>query len=221
MKQAIKLRPHEAASHIAKLLAGNLIVPEDHIKAVRYALVEALVVLRVDGATDVSTRNKWRCDGDGVVSAAIVYETWTQEQAEASFLRRAPQHSPNIKAADNLASICFQAIERGHIIDRDRLQIPMLLQSIVGFAPDRQLSAATKKRPQRTSWLLKPIIIALRTLGTAASTKEILRWLEDREGWQVIGDTIQYFDEDKRADKVIKVPAFRNLITDAKEHLLK
>ncbi len=220
MKQAIKLKPHEAASHIAKLLQGNLIIPEDPIKAVRYALVEALTVLEVEGSKNVSTRNKWRCEDDGVTSADTAYRVWCQKTAEAA-LPGVAALPPNKKFADNLASMCLQAIERGHLIDRDRLEIPMLLQSIVGFVPDSQSERGKKKRKGRTSYLLGRIVRALKTFEYDPSWREIAKWLE-HEG-DVMGcddNAIRYLN---KADKeiTITVGSFQNLITDAKEQLRK
>ncbi len=216
-----KLKPHEAANHIARLLQGNLIVPEDPIKAVRYALVEALIVLEVEGSKDVSICNKWRCDDDGVASADTAYRVWRQKTAEVLFPSGAAELPPKIQAADSLASICLQAIERGHVIDRDRLNIPMLLQSIVGFVPDHQSKKGKNERKGRRSYLLGPITRALKTFEYDPSWKEIAAWLEHEGNVMGMGvNTVRYLN---KADKeiTITVGAFQNLITDAKKQLRK
>jgi hypothetical protein len=221
VKAATQLKPHEAAGTIARLLQGNLIVPDDPLGAVRYALVAALVVLKVEGAADVSTRNRWRCDKDGVADATTVYRLWCQQSAEASFLKAKPRHPPHILAADGLAYICLRAIERGHVIERDRTEIPRLLLSIVGFVPDLQSEAGRKKRKNRKPYSLVPIARALRTLGRDATGEDILRWLEDQEDWQVTGNTIQYFDKKNNREKTITSATFRNHISKTKKELPK
>jgi len=178
---------------------------------VRNALVDALAALRVEGAAGVATRNRWRCNADGVADAAAAYSVWCQ----TSFDRDPP---PHIRAADSLASICLQAIERGRVIDRDRRHIPLLLASIVGFVPDHAREAAKEKRTGRDPYLLGPIGDALKDTPDA-TWKEIATWLEGESvvvNWDE--NHVEYFDADEHK-RSITARAFQNLITKAKNKI--
>lgn len=217
-KHSVKLNPYEGAAHIATALRSSSLFASVNLQlmAVSYALVEALVKLKLDGSTDLATRNRWRCDGMSTEESATAYEVAMQAICNAA-------SKPDIKAAGELAVICLQAIKRGHLIERDRVSIPMFLQAI-GFMSDMQSNTGKNKRPGRRSIFEAPITKALQTIGREATTREIEQWLRGKDigyNMEKKGEYISYFPDNVSEKQTIKITSFNNVVSQVRKNLFK
>ena len=216
--RANSLKPHEQAPYVAE--AFRLLTTDEQMTFVRSAFVHALIVLEAPGAADFATRERW-CSRDGVADAIKAYprSVWLQAPHPVSLEWLSSNvQPPNVQAADSLASICLNAIKRGHVIERDRLHIPLLQASIVGFVPDHASRAAKKPRPRLPHCLLGPIGEALKA-NPDGNWKEIAGWLVGRDSATVTkwdDCRVEYLDaDDSKAS--IAVATFRDLITKARK----
>ena len=196
------MKPHEEAPHIASLLqVGSMATPEVQMSVVRRVLDRMTKALGF-GVVDVNAAH------------TVAWEAFTNNMAP-----------PKQQAIGELAWICVQAIERGHLIDRDRVHIPLLYAASVGYLPDRQSKAGKNKRPARKPYLLEHVITVLKA-NPNDDSNEIAQRLEGDGIVTNLDEThITYYDEAKEKAKVkytgttITFGAFRNIITRAKAEM--